>query len=593
MRVVFQAVLWAVLLPTLALAQVRDTTLIAGGGPSSDVGERIAVSRFGDVAVSGTFKRTATFGGVSITSADAPGLESDAFVVLYGADGAARWARRMGTGIFNDFGTGVAISDPMLTGAPAQVYVSGYFTGIATFDGGANPTVTLTTRSSFDAFLAAYSIDGDLLWVEQAGGVDEDTGRDVTVDAGGNVYWVGSFTGTSTWGQGADAETRTSAGSSDGFVARYAPDGTLDWVLAVGGPEGDAMYGVSMLADDPVGVFPLVASGTFRSVSFFGTIPLQSRGASDVVVLSMDPAAGTVAWAQQIGGNGNDYTRSVAVYPGQQIAVAGSFENTILVGSDVLTSAGFSDAFVAGLTEDGVVTAGRRAGGAGFDFAWGVATFPPGPYPVRPDLGGAFGATVVGFVDGDVTFGTTAVTARAVDGFVASFDLASGGSPSPSAVSLIGSPGGDRAYGAAYAIGPFSSFPLYVTGSMSGTATFGSASATSAGGTDVFVGSVYECFTPSCLPSAAEPGTGTAVLALAVAPNPVRASGAVTVTLAAPSDATVTVVDVRGRTVARLYRGTLAAGATRLDLPTLAPGAYWIRAATSEGVATQPLAVVR
>ncbi|HEX8385463.1 MAG TPA: SBBP repeat-containing protein, partial [Rubricoccaceae bacterium] len=348
------APLLALLLSPALAAQPTGSTITSGGGPASDVGESVAADVLsGEVAVVGTFEQTATFGAVSVTSADAPTTRSDAFVVKYGADGVAQWARRMGTGVFNDFGAGVAIGG-------GGVYVSGYFTGIATFDGGANPSVSLTTRNDFDAFLAKYSYEGDLLWVQQAGGPEQDTGRGVAVDSEGRALWVGSFTGTSTWGSGAAALTRTSAGSSDGFLARYLPDGTLDRLLTVGGDESDDLRSVSTSPFFPFS--PTYATGTFRSVAFFGATPLQSRGLSDVAVIRVGDD-NSVEWARQVGGSGNDYARGVALGRDGNVGVGGSFENTLLVGTDVLTSAGASDAFLAVYDFTGAEVGARRGGG--------------------------------------------------------------------------------------------------------------------------------------------------------------------------------------------------------------------------------------
>ena len=109
-----------VLCPTLALAQPTGSTILSGGGPGGDVGERVASQPYtGHTAVVGTFEQTATFGpGVSVTSADAPAARSDAFVAFYAPDGTALWARRMGTGIFNDFGAGVALGGGGFFGEP-------------------------------------------------------------------------------------------------------------------------------------------------------------------------------------------------------------------------------------------------------------------------------------------------------------------------------------------------------------------------------------------------------------------------------------------------------------------------------------------
>lgn len=592
MSVVSRLALCAVLFPMGALAQPAGSSIASGGGTGSDVGERIAVDPYsGRTAVVGTFQQTATFGSVSVTSADAPAARSDAFVVVYDPDGTALWARRMGTDVFNDFGAGVAFR-PAYFSTDGAIYVSGFFTGVATFDGGANPTVTRTTRSDFDAFLAAYSADGDLLWVEQAGGVDQDTGRDVVVDFDGSVYWAGGFTGTATWGQGAAAQTRTSAGSSDGFLARYAPDGTLTWLLTAGGTDSDDLRGVALY---PYGG-GLVATGTFRGVATFGTLPLQSRGLSDVAVVSVAPFDGAVQWAQQVGGNGSDYARGIAASFTGNVAVAGSFENTILVGTDVLTSAGFSDAFLAVFDAQGTPLAGRRGGGAGFDIANAVSV---SPFIDTPTLGGGAFApffAVAGYVNGASTFGTTSVSAQGNDAFLAVY-RDSVDAPRLLDAVAIGASNSDRGYGVAvggYVVDVGFPFPIQVTGSFRDTVPFGGSTVTSVGSGDVFVTRSPGCPAYGCpLGVNASPTADAALLNLAVAPNPAREGAVVTVTLAEPAEATLEVVDARGRTVAVVHQGTLAAGITRLALPALAPGPYWVRVTTPGASAVRPLAVVR
>lgn len=93
--------------------------------------------------------------------------------------------------------------------------------------------------------------------------------------------------------------------------------------------------------------------------------------------------------------------------------------------------------------------------------------------------------------------------------------------------------------------------------------------------------------------TAGEPGTPPPALALAVAPNPVAAHAAVTLTLDHGADVTVAVYDALGRRVATLADGVLAAGPHPLDLDAagLPAGAYLVRA-TGDGVAlAHPLTV--
>ena len=70
-----------------------------------------------------------------------------------------------------------------------------------------------------------------------------------------------------------------------------------------------------------------------------------------------------------------------------------------------------------------------------------------------------------------------------------------------------------------------------------------------------------------------------AVAVSALRPNPTRGASAVEVTLAAPAEARVAVVDALGRTVAVAHDGPLGAGTTRIavDGQRLPPGVYTVR----------------
>jgi len=58
-------------------------------------------------------------------------------------------------------------------------------------------------------------------WAKQAGGSNSDYGYGISVDANGNSYVTGEFSGTATFG----AFTLISSGSSDVFVAKIDTGG--------------------------------------------------------------------------------------------------------------------------------------------------------------------------------------------------------------------------------------------------------------------------------------------------------------------------------------------------------------------------------
>lgn len=66
----------------------------------------------------------------------------------------------------------------------------------------------------------------EVAWTKTGG-----AGGDVAVDPSGNVYWVGSFSGTITIG----GTTLVAAGTLDIFVSKWTPEGTLLWAKRYGG----------------------------------------------------------------------------------------------------------------------------------------------------------------------------------------------------------------------------------------------------------------------------------------------------------------------------------------------------------------------
>lgn len=100
-----------------------------------------------------------------------------------------------------------------------NVYVTGVFQGTVDFDTGPS-TYNLTSAGDKDVFVAKYSATGTLVWAISLGGTGTDTGNGIAVSSSGNVYVVGGFSNTATFGSGSATVSLTSAGSTDAFVAK-------------------------------------------------------------------------------------------------------------------------------------------------------------------------------------------------------------------------------------------------------------------------------------------------------------------------------------------------------------------------------------
>jgi hypothetical protein len=146
-------------------------------------------------------------------------------------------------------------------------------------------------------------------------------------------------------------------------------------------------------------------TGYFQGTLAYGSGPsagtLTSNGGNDIVVMKVT-AVGDVLWARQFGGAGSDSGVDVYFDPAGGIVIAGNFEESMIAGSAVLTSAGGSDGFLLRLDVNGGVAWAKQFGGQGDDFAGKLISDKHGGY----FLDGAFS----GIADLDPGAGTHTLT---------------------------------------------------------------------------------------------------------------------------------------------------------------------------------------
>jgi hypothetical protein len=150
--------------------------------------------------------------------------------------------------------------------------VTGNFSFTAKFGIGEPNHTVLTAVPPSDIFVARYQPDGSLMWAVQAGGswTDDwgtgDTGKSIAALPGGASLVTGFFIVEATFGAGEANETTFNAGGKEVFVARFEPDGTLDWVVRAGGEGDDRGQGIAALADGSA-----LVTGYFSGEAVFGS----------------------------------------------------------------------------------------------------------------------------------------------------------------------------------------------------------------------------------------------------------------------------------------------------------------------------------
>jgi fibronectin type 3 domain-containing protein len=280
----------------------------------------LAVDPLGNSVVVGSFQRTVSFGGASLTSAGA----GDVFVVKYSATGQHLWSQRFG-GTADDVAQGVAVD------AAGNVFVTGYFTGSASFGG-----ATLTAVGQTDIFLAKYSSAGVHQWSAGYGGFNPDRGYSVAVDAGGSVVIAGYLVGTVDFGGG----PLTSAGLADAFLAKFSSAGAHQWSRRFGGASSDIAETVAVDATGNI-----AAAGYFQGSADFGGGALTSAGGNDAFTARYD-ANGNHLWSRAWGGASDDRATGVAVDGAGSVLTTGTFTGSVSFGGPLLPNTGGADIFV-------------------------------------------------------------------------------------------------------------------------------------------------------------------------------------------------------------------------------------------------------
>lgn len=294
------------------------------GGSNIDEGRGIAADGNGNVLVTGGFEKQASFAeDVSVTAEEG----GNAFVAKYARDGTLLWVTQAG-------GDGYAWGNSVASDSAGNILVTGAFEIEAAFD-----DETLKSAGDLDIFVAKYDPDGNLMWVQSAGGSGRDGAYSVTTDMADNVLVSGFFNRTVNFN---DIRLK-SVGDKDAFVAKYAPDGTLAWAISLGGRGDDSARGI---ASDASG--NALLTGSFEGKLTIGPAALTSAGESDIFVAVLDPEGAPLS-AHAAGGTGNDIGFDIASDGRGGAYIAGSVAATATVGGTQLNSTGTDDLFIAKL----------------------------------------------------------------------------------------------------------------------------------------------------------------------------------------------------------------------------------------------------
>ncbi len=201
----------------------------------------------------------------------------------------AGWA--VSNGGTGTFGVYQNISAPDAAG---DFYVSGEFNGTATFG------ATTLNAPDGTSYVAKVDPNGNFLWATPLGNAPGlSTLSGITLDSSGNVYAVGNFAGTGTFG----SYTHTADGSvnADIYVCKLDSNGNVLWVQTMGGPASDSATSVTTDSSGNVCVtgFFNSGSGSGNVSATFGSTTLTSPYGTNAFLSKLD-SNGNFLWSEQL-----------------------------------------------------------------------------------------------------------------------------------------------------------------------------------------------------------------------------------------------------------------------------------------------------
>jgi microcystin-dependent protein len=349
-------------------------------GKNTEVSNAVATDTFGNVYMTGYYSSDP----VTIRNADGTAFRTLAydgsqivFVVKYSSSGRAQWAIRID-------GAGADDSNGIATDAGGNFYVTGYYTGSATFynsDGTSFGTLSASSGSTA-AFIIKYNTSGVAQWTTQIDGGSNDIGYAITTDSNGNVYVTGSHNGTVSVfnSDGTTFGTLANSGGASAFVVKYNTSGTAQWATRVDGTGADVGYGIATDSDGNVCV-----TGRFAgTVSFFnadGTTfgTLIASGSNGAFIVKYN-TFGAVQWRARVDGSGNDQGYGIDTDSSGNVYVTGFNTGTVTVYNadgtsfgNITADSGSVAVYIAKYNTSGVVQWATRLDGPTTDIATAIA----------------------------------------------------------------------------------------------------------------------------------------------------------------------------------------------------------------------------
>lgn len=268
---------------------------------------------------------------------------SDGFVAKYNSAGELVWAFPIGSQNI-DYCTSIQLT------RAGNILVTGTFSYTMDLDPGPGTKyISPYGNTSYDLFVAQYTLEGAYQWGFGLGSDKEDMGWAITSDGDNNVYVTGEFRNTVDFDPSSKVATLTShlAGSGSAFIAKYNSLGVYQWADRINGYSQGQAISANTTGD-------VLLTGGFNGTTTIGSsTTVTAVGYQNDVFVALYKPEGTLTQAFAIGSaNGMDECPGALITDDKKVFLIGTFERTMNVSLNTqpssLTATNLTDSFVIG-----------------------------------------------------------------------------------------------------------------------------------------------------------------------------------------------------------------------------------------------------
>ncbi len=265
------------------------------GKSGNDRANKIACDANGNVYMAGTFTGSnVAFGSFTLSSNN---NSNDIFAAKMDAKGDCLWAVRIGGSVNEPDECALEID------AFDNLFITGGIVNTATFGSTDGNNNSKTSTGKTDFFIARYSSDGVLDWVQTATGLGDDNANDLCTDKDGNVYAVGHYGhngNTAKFG----STTLKAASSYDMFITKLDSSGNFVWSKSEGGNGDD--WGSGVTCDDFGNVYFSAEYGYGGTQTTLAGQSVPTKGGWDGSLIKYRASDGSPVWVRTFNSNGGE-----------------------------------------------------------------------------------------------------------------------------------------------------------------------------------------------------------------------------------------------------------------------------------------------